>query len=149
VRQAVFSALFDKTEYAHALDIFAGTGSFGIEALSRGAEHVTFIDTRTELIKKNLEGIDRKHWKVLKGDAMKETERLSDCYDIIFLDPPYGLYPMEDMLKHLSEKQLLANDGILIYEESVRAPFPASQEYFRLLKEKRYGETVIYYMEAI
>lgn len=133
---------------AKVLDLFCGTGAFGLEALSRGASHCTFIDIHTDLIKKNCQIADNGTYTVIKGRAEALVEKLRGEFDIIFIDPPYGDIEPLELIKKIKDNEILANEGILIYEESVRTPFSYPEE-FELRSEKRYGDTKIYYLSVM
>ena len=147
VRNAIFSSLFDKVEGAKVLDLCCGTGAFGLEALSRGADHCTFVDIRTDYVKKNVQMADRGTYKVLKTKAESIVERFDKKFDIIFIDPPYGKIDPCEMIKQICDNEILASDGVLIYEESVRTEF-SYPEKVELSSEKRYGDTKIYYLSV-
>lgn len=87
VRNAVFSSLYDLVENARVLDLFCGTGSYGLEAVSRGASHSTFVDTDTNLVKQNVRLADKGTCTVIKGKAESVLERFSGSFDLIFIDP--------------------------------------------------------------
>jgi len=146
VRNAIFSSLFDRVDGARVLDLYCGTGAFGLEALSRGADHCTFVDIRTDLVKKNAAMADRGSVKIVKAKSETAVLSLNEKFDIIFMDPPYGQVDSADILKTLYENEILANEGILIYEESVRTDFRIPEGHFVLLNEKKYGDTKIYYI---
>ncbi|KAA0258805.1 16S rRNA (guanine(966)-N(2))-methyltransferase RsmD [Deferribacter autotrophicus] len=146
VRSAIFSKLYDKINNATVLDLFAGSGAFGIEALSRGAKEVVFVDKDTRSLKSNLSLIKLSNFKVIKGDVFKVLNKLKLDFNIIFIDPPYGRVDSKRLLTTIFKNQIIANDGILIYEESIRTEFEVIDK-FCLIDEKRYGDTKIYYLE--
>lgn len=146
VRSAVFSVLFDRVEDAEVLDLFCGTGSYGLEALSRGAKSAVFADTDVTYVKKNLNGLEEEFMtEVIKGDVFKSLPR-ARRFDIIFIDPPYGQYTADELLTLVKNSELLANDGVIVYEESIRTEFKISAEGWTLENEKRYGDTIIRYI---
>ncbi len=148
VRNAIFSSLFDDVLDARVLDLFCGTGSFGLEALSRGASHCTFVDVKPDYAKKNCEMAERGTFRIVKGKVESVMERLGESFDIIFIDPPYQTIDPNELLKSIAEHEVLANDGVLIYEESVRTPFTYPEEIFEMTNEKKYGDTKIYYLSV-
>jgi 16S rRNA (guanine(966)-N(2))-methyltransferase RsmD len=148
VRNAIFSSLYDKVDDAKVLDLFCGTGAFGLEALSRGASHCTFVDIKPELAKKNMAMAERGTYSVLKAKAESIIERLNESFDIIFIDPPYQKVETEKLFELIRDNELLANEGILIYEESVRTKMSYPEDDFELLNEKKYGDTKIYYFSV-
>lgn len=145
VRNAVFSVLFDRVDEANVLDLFCGTGSYGIEALSRGAERAVFIDTDVTFVKKNLKDLEE-CTEVIKGDVMKILPTVTRKFDIIFIDPPYGEYPPKALLSIISDNELLAEGGVIVFEESFRSPFDIANTGFFIENEKKYGDTKIYYL---
>jgi 16S rRNA (guanine966-N2)-methyltransferase len=148
VRQAIFSSLFDEVNEAKVLDLCAGTGAFGIEALSRGAKSAVFVDISIDIIKKNLALTTFKNVKVIKGDILKEIPRLSGKFEIIFIDPPYSAFDPAEIVKLIMQSGILEEGGSIIYEESTRTAFPADFDECEILKERKYGETAIYYLKG-
>lgn len=151
VKEAIFNILFDVTDL-HILDLFAGTGSMGIEAISRGARSATFVDdfaSATELIKKNLKlcgFLDRA--RVIKssaGSAIKMLSRRAEIFDIIFVDPPYQKNLVNPTLKVLVESTVLKPSSIIIIEhhpkEAVTPP-PGLQ----ITDSRKYGQTMITFL---
>ena len=135
-------------ENAKVLDLFCGTGAFGLEALSRGASHCIFVDIKPDFVKKNCEMAEKGTFQVIKGKTESVIERFRDKFDIIFIDPPYGTVDPKEILELIKKYEILANEGILIYEESVRTAFELP-EGFELEGEKKYGDTKIYYLSVM
>lgn len=146
VRGAVFSSLYDAVEGASVLDLFCGTGAYGLEALSRGAASAVFVDVKTDLVKKNSALADRGSFSIVKSKAENFLDRPGASYDLIFADPPYGMVDSLSLINKIYEHEILANEGILIYEESVRTKFVYPDETFDMINEKKYGDTKIYYL---
>ena len=154
VREAVFSVLRnmleDGAKGTHILDLFAGTGSLGLEALSRGAELATFVDSdffSIDSIKKNLKLLSLKG-EVIRSDVLsflrRNKKRLN--YDVIFFDPPYKYGMVEEALMLLEQSIMFEKSSILIYERSYSKELPDLNHYFHLNKRKKYGQTeVLYY----
>lgn len=147
VRNAVFSVLFDAVDGANVLDLFCGTGSYGIEAISRGAGKAVFVDTDVTFVKKNLKDMED-FTETIKGDVTKILPVLTGKFDIIFIDPPYGEYPPEKLLNIISSGELLAVDGTIVFEESFRSPFDIANTDFFIENEKKYGDTKIFFIKA-
>lgn len=146
-RSAIFSILADRVIDAHILDVCCGTGAFGIEAISRGAKSVTFVDKDTSNLQKNLDLLKGFEFKVIKSDLFKTKNRLlPEHYDIIFIDPPYEKYKLKDLLNIFSDN--LKKDGILIIEESSRVKSETNED-FKIIDERIYGDTkVIFYKKS-
>lgn len=143
----MFSSLFDSVLDARVLDLFCGTGSYGLEAISRGAGSAVFVDTDTTYVKKNLVNIEA-DTEVIKGDVKQTLDRLGGKFDIVFIDPPYGTQVPDDLLNSLRDRELLANNGIVVYEESIRTEFKINVEGYGVASEKRYGDTKVYFITA-
>lgn len=116
VKEAIFSIIGTKVENALVLDLCAGAGGLGIEALSRGAEQVIFIERHTKALKRNLSQF-KDNYKILEGDLRKYLNQNTIKADLIFFDPPWAdtaLY--EFALKAIFEFDILASGGILVCE---------------------------------
>ena len=143
VKEAIFSSVHFRLPGMRVLDLFAGTGQMGIEALSRGAAWADFVDCRSEacaLVRKNLErtGLaDRAAVHCL--DYAQFLRQSREPYDLILLDPPYAENFLENALKTISEIDILANDGIIITERSADRPMEADFPGLTLQKDRRYG----------
>lgn len=145
VRAGVFSALQNDIENKTVLDLFAGSGSYGFESLSRGARYVTFIDDSvlcTKIIKENahtLEVMDKVN--IIKSDAFSFLRNNNQTYDIIFVDPPYKKYDYKDILKAILETNALNENGIIVLESDYVLDVDTSR--FAKIKEYKYSETRI------
>jgi 16S rRNA (guanine(966)-N(2))-methyltransferase RsmD len=142
VREALFSILGDRVVDATVLDLFAGTGALGIEALSRGAAHATFVDRDVRPVRANLDGIDGA--EVVRQDArtFARTARAARRqYDLVFLDPPYRDGPQ--LAAELSETlaAVLSANGVVVSESDRRSPVELPD--LQLADERRYGDTLI------
>ncbi len=146
VREAVFSSL-GSVEGLEVLDLFAGSGALGIEAWSRGAASVTFVEQHSAVwknLQRNLEELshpDLGETKVIKSDALRFLSRAGGPYDLILADPPYDLPgAMENTLTGIAAHSVLTPDGILVYEMRAKGE-PAVSDEWRVLRDKRYGKT--------
>ena len=140
VKESLFGIIQNYIKGSVVLDLFAGSGSLGIEALSNGAESCYFFDNNIELvniIKKNTKDMSGVH--VMKSDYKNSLELLKNSnikFDIIFLDPPYKLNLINDCLEKIKNYNLLSDNGIIVceYEEE-----NIKTDNFELYKEKKYG----------
>lgn len=150
-KEALFSIIANEIYGSNVLDLFAGTGSLGIEALSRGAQYCVFGDNSRKslsLVKENLEHcrVEEKtrlmageYKKVLKNLADRIEDGLEEPFDIIFLDPPYNKGLLEDAFQLIREGNVLAEDGVIVAEHR-KEEILAEQMYgFEKTKERRYG----------
>ena len=144
VKEGIFSALQFDIEGRRVLDLFAGTGQLGIEALSRGAGSAVFVDRRADavkLIRENLkvtELADRA--QVVAGDSMEYLSRLREKFDIIFLDPPYEAGLLEPAIAHIARFDILNPHGIIVAECPAGRPLPALEPPYRIHRTYRYGK---------
>jgi 16S rRNA (guanine(966)-N(2))-methyltransferase RsmD len=145
VREALFAILGERVEGARVLDLYAGSGALGIEALSRGAVEATFVDSAPAAVKAvraNLAALGAEA-EVRRADArgfLRGASREGRHYDLVFLDPPYRL--AERLGRELSEAlpAVLAPGGLAISESDRRSPLDLD---LTPTDERRYGDTVI------
>ncbi|MEL6649045.1 MAG: 16S rRNA (guanine(966)-N(2))-methyltransferase RsmD [Pseudomonadota bacterium] len=147
VRESLFNIIdsnyADALKDACVLDVFAGTGALGLEALSRGATHVTFIDqgrAALKLLRANIATCQAEaRTKILTRDARKPGTAPASA-NLVFLDPPYGKALGEKALDALTKNGWLAEDALIIWEDNTHVTPPTS---FETLDERRYGDTII------
>ena len=150
VREAVFDIIRDELPGAKFLDLYAGTGGVGIEALSRGAGRVTFVESNGLRVKMINDLITRFNFKgrsaVIKGDAIgflkRELEKRHK-YDIIFLDPPYHSDELMTILQIIGQGGVLEEDATVIAEHFSKTVLPDVTGRLKLVKEYRYGDTAL------
>ncbi len=122
IRETLFNWLSPMTEGAQCLDLFAGTGALGIEALSRGASHVVFIEksaTVADAIRKNLSALEATNAEVCQRDAIEYLKSADPKpFDIVFLDPPFDTDMLSDSCSLLREKGWLMANAIVYLEQS-------------------------------
>lgn len=157
VREALFSSLESQLggwEGVRFLDVFAGSGAIGLESLSRGAAHATFIesDRRTsELIRRNVGVVGVPEANVIAAPAVRALETmsgaLSAAFDAVFLDPPYdyGDDDLAGVLELLGQRDLLAADAVVVVERAKRSTEPAWPGGVEGVRAKRYGATTLWY----
>ena len=152
VRAAIFSALGEKVTGANVLDLFAGSGAFGLEALSRGASSSTFVDDHPKAIaaiKANLEKT-RLKGDVIRSDAFRFLGQSDRKFDLIFADPPYSKHPRDkDFVTELLESKTLvdrlAPDGFLILEKTAGNVASAANGW-RTLRDRKYGSSRVLFL---
>lgn len=149
VKQAIFNKIAFLLQGAKVLDLFCGTGALGIEALSRGAEEVVFVDKdfrSVALTKQNLVKLGAQA-QVIKSDylnALKYFKGVGKTFDVILLDPPYqsGLY--ESCIQAIFDYQILEKGGVIVCEQSKDLQFDFS--LFSIESEKIYGIKKVVYL---
>lgn len=147
VREAIFSSLGGSCKGLKVLDLFAGSGALGVEAWSRGAESVTFIEQHP-IVYRNLQqninelntgGLGKVH--CIKSDAIRWLERGKEQFDLILADPPYDLPDaMANTLTGIARHSLLTEEGLLVYEMRSKGAPEISDEW-DTIRDKRYGKT--------
>lgn len=151
VKETVFNILSSKMTGAAVLDLFAGTGNLGLEALSRGATSAVFLDASRkslEVVKENIA-----HTKFDDRCEVRKTDALLGIgffqknhrkFDLIFCDPPYNQGLIGKVVTKLDDPDsILSLDGILIIEHSRHEGWPDSLEYLQLRRTEKFGETLI------
>ena len=141
VKESLFGIIQNKVKDSICLDLFAGSGSLGIEALSNGAKKCYFIDKHkeiSEILKNNLKGIENSI--ILKKDyASALIELKGQKFDIIFLDPPYQYNLITPAIELIIKNDLLNDDGIIVCEYETEI----IKTDLELIKEKKYGSKMI------
>ncbi|MCR5825485.1 MAG: 16S rRNA (guanine(966)-N(2))-methyltransferase RsmD [Oscillospiraceae bacterium] len=144
VKEAIFSALQFELEGRRVLDLFAGTGQMGIEALSRGAKSCLFVDRRQEacrLVRENLAACAlAERAQVVCGDALSCLDGMQTRFDLIFLDPPYADDTLERALARIVRFDISAPYGIIVAECPTEKTLPPLEAPYRLSREYRYGK---------
>jgi 16S rRNA (guanine966-N2)-methyltransferase len=148
VREAIFSSLGDRVVDAEVLDLYAGTGALGLEAASRGARSVTFVERSPDAIRKNIETYRKNaecEFEILRGDVLAHLKRLSRHFSLIFADPPYAMDPV-GIMEVVHDR--LAPGGTFVLELSKRTKLDAGL-LWKLDREAVYGDTRVCYFRAV
>ena len=145
VKENVFNLIQDHVRDADVLDLFAGTGQLGIEALSRGAAHCDFIEhngTAYNVVSKNVQTARVQDRASLHRVEARDflAKAAAKKYSLIFLDPPYGGTILENALSGIERFDILSANGIIICESAVEDRFAHG---FEVIRERRYGATMI------
>lgn len=150
LREAVFNICQSEIKGARVLDLFAGSGAMGFEALSRGASHVVFVEKNRfalSCIRENIALLQVKNeCFLLSLDALSALKRLKDPFDLIYVDPPYDS-DIGPYLEILKSKKLLSAEGVLFVEERhdpKRQLKPPISEGFSLIDSRRFGTALIH-----
>lgn len=144
VRAAVFSIL-SNDNLENCLDLFAGSGSYGFEAFSRGAKNVTFVDNSlksTAIIKKNSTNLGLNTSQIILSDSLNYLENCDEKFNCIFVDPPYKLEVYERVVELVMKRDLLYDFGVIVLESDKELNIDFS--LFSKSKEYKYGYTRIY-----
>jgi len=156
VRESIFNILFSQVLDAVVLDLFAGTGAFGIEALSRGAESSVFIDNSrnaVSVIKKNILTCrieDRSRiilWNIINNlNCLKSS---SSLFNLVFMDPPYNQNLIIPALHNLHQSRSLEKGACIVAEHSDSEPIPENISAFTITDQRKYGNTLVSFLEYI
>ncbi|MDR4031262.1 MAG: 16S rRNA (guanine(966)-N(2))-methyltransferase RsmD [Bifidobacterium sp.] len=162
-KEAIFSHLdsWGVLDDARVLDLFAGTGALGIEALSRGARELVAVESAAPaaaLIAKTLTALKHnRSWepgmsaRVVKARAEKYAAAASAVapFDVIFIDPPYAFETeaCNQLLADLAGRELTGDDTVIMLERSTRSAEPTAPEGWAISNRRDYGETAVYYIE--
>lgn len=147
VKESIFNILRGEVIGKRILDLFAGAGGLGIEALSRGAESVTFVDASSQSmvsLKKNLRNLNLMDKStILHLDGLKAIRKIKQDFQMIFADPPYLKGYVQRIIDSIAQSEVLEKDGILILEHHKKETFSLPQDKLSALRQKRFGDTVI------
>ncbi len=154
VKEGIFSSIQFEVEGRKVLDLFGGTGQMGIEALSRGAAHCTFVDLQKQAVAIIRENVNSTGFAdqstVIQGDALAFLSRCREKFDLIFLDPPYDSGLLEKAMELITTIDIVSENGIIVCENGSKSGWPMVAEPYRMQKEYRYGKirTALYRRNA-
>jgi len=148
LRESVFNICQNAIEGGRFLDLFAGSGAMGLEALSRGAAHATFVEqdrNAISAIRENIASLQvASKISLMTCSAKVAIQRLESPFDIVYVDPPYDL-PAAQLIEELLSRKLLAPDAILFIEERNRAQAsPPSFSGLAWIDSRRFGEALLH-----
>ncbi|MCF7923567.1 MAG: 16S rRNA (guanine(966)-N(2))-methyltransferase RsmD [Candidatus Izimaplasma sp.] len=143
-KETMFNSVGQFFSGGHCLDLYAGSGALGIEALSRGMDSCDFVDKNYQaikIIKTNLNELDiLKQTNIYRKDAIQFLKKVEKKYDLIIADPPYKLKPYDELLNLVTSRQILNINGIIVLESDENTDIN-NINGFKLLKTKLLGTT--------
>lgn len=148
VKESLFGILTPIIQGCGALDLFCGSGNLGIEAVSRGAKRVVFNDASLNsiaVLRKNLSALKITEAEVYAEDYKRLLNTVGGKFDIIFCDPPYKADYAEDILKIVAERDLLTENGVIVYERE--APVECLLPALYVSDVRKYGRTVLTFIK--
>jgi 16S rRNA (guanine(966)-N(2))-methyltransferase RsmD len=156
VKEALFNILRGKIENTRFLDLYAGTGAVGMEALRQGASEVVFVEANKGYTK-NINQLIKKFGFTEKANIMtkkvlsfiKWAELRQMTFDIIFLDPPYHTDEVIHVLSEIDKSHILRQEGIVIAEHFVKRRLPERFDKLQRIKDYKYGDTVLSFYRCI
>ena len=147
VKEALFSIIQYDVPTTKVLDLFAGTGQLGIEALSRGAKSAVFVDERADACALVKENLNKTHLmddaRIVRSDYAAFLRNCKEKFDLIFLDPPYAEVFLENSLKMITEIDILQSNGIIVTERPLGKELLFEFDGFLRSKDYKYGKTVL------
>jgi 16S rRNA (guanine966-N2)-methyltransferase len=156
LRESIFNILSFRVHKAMVLDLFAGTGALGIEALSRGAESAVFVDNdpgALSVIKRNITSCSfDKHANIIRWDIKKNLNCLKSArraFDLVFLDPPYNQSMVKPALFNLEHTRSLEKGARIVVEHSPQEPIPDDLFMFEIADQRRYGKTLVSFLSYV
>lgn len=156
VREAVFSSLGGYFDGGTCLDLYAGSGAVGLEALSRGMDQAVFCDTAkeaVEVIRKNISLLHvEERSMVLPVKDTKALQILHDKgmqFDLVYLDPPYKKQHHDEILQYLSDNHMMRENGTLVIESLKEESYQKSYDHIQYDRERVYGIMKITYLKAV
>lgn len=156
VKESIFSLLGPSLLDLQVLDLFAGSGALGIEALSRGASVAVFVDNSAQAIQVISDNIDKCGFKaqatvyrINAKQAIKLLREKGARFNLVFLDPPYNLAGYEELILALIESDLLAEEARIVVEHDYKLTLPSVIGVLSLIKDNKYGDIKISIFQAI
>lgn len=154
VREAIFSILDELVVDANVLDLFAGTGSFGLEAISRGAQNAVFVENdrrNIDVLRKNIAACrEDERTVVLAADISAHLNPLLSAglyFDLAFIDPPYGRRAVRPAVANAVGSGTLNKGAIIIIEHDKHEDIPADMEGLEIIDRRKYGKTLVTFMK--
>ena len=156
IREAVFNILSFYVKQAVVLDMFAGTGALGLEALSRGAESVVFADIDRDavaVLHRNVANTGmEKRAKILRWDIVRNLDSLlclDRAFNLVFMDPPYNKNMISPVLTNLHHGRCLPAGARIVIEHSRQEPIPEGCGPFQLSDQRRYRKTLVSFLDYV
>ena len=156
IREAIFNILAFEIQGTTVLDLFAGTGAFGIEALSRGAESVVFVEVANDsisVLQENIRSLSLEcPTKIIQWDLTRSLsclDPLRSAFSLVFMDPPYNKNMIEPTLIHLHSSQSLKIGARIVVEHSYLEPVSKSFSPFEISDQRRYGKTLVSFLKYV
>lgn len=144
VKESIFNIVQFDVEGRQVLDLFAGTGQLGIEALSRGAEKCVFVDAAREAVRVVEDNVKTTGFesrsRVVQGDSLAFLTSCREKFALAFLDPPYASDLLEKALKRMAEIDIMAENGIIVCESALDKLLPQLPPPYEMGRDYRYGK---------
>lgn len=147
VKGSIFNIIGYQINHAKCLDLFAGSGNLGIEAISRGASQCVFVDNdknAISCIKENIQTLKiQNQTSVYLMDYHQALKKIEETFDVIFLDPPYRYKIILELIELIEEKEMLSKNGMIVYESNIENQINEELNEHYHLKKYKYGDTIL------
>ena len=150
VKESMFNIISYHLPAEKVLDLFAGSGALGIEALSRGCSHAVFVENNARAFAAAGQNLASAHLSeravLMRTDAVSYLERTSEVFDLVFLDPPYNTGLLTKAVLLLNERKLITRGGIIAAESEAGGEEPPECG-FELIRRAKYGKTTVFILQ--
>lgn len=152
VKEYIFNVLQDFQKNKKIVDIFSGSGNLGIEALSRGASHICFVEknySSIEVLKKNISniGLEPDVYTIVNQSAEDYTATDHSEKELYLLDPPFIFPQLQTLINNLTNSNFFYTEDLIVLEHEISNPIEKENEYYRILKQKKMGRSLISFIE--
>ena len=152
VKEFIFNVLQNFPEGKKVVDIFSGSGSLGLEALSRGAVHVVFVEkaeTALKILEQNIKNLSvpPDKYQIIKADAIRFAETEKMTIDLCLLDPPFVYPQLQNLIELLFTNAFFTRESIAVVEHEISNPLALDAPEYNILKQKKFGRSLITFME--
>jgi 16S rRNA (guanine(966)-N(2))-methyltransferase RsmD len=148
VKELIFNILQDIPEGKKVVDLFCGSGSLGLEAISRGATSVVFVEksrASIQILEKNIEhlGLDSLEYKIINNDALNFARINREEFDLYLLDPPYDYPPLQELINLITGNKYFNSGNLLVVEHEIINPVLPENGGYLIIKQKKVGRSLI------
>jgi 16S rRNA (guanine966-N2)-methyltransferase len=152
VKEYIFSILQDFQVDKNVVDIFSGSGNLGLEALSRGASHITFVEknlSSIQVLKKNLLSfnLNSNSFTIINKSAEEYIKSNRLQKELYFLDPPFNILNLQTIIDTLTTSEIFLTGHLIVLEHEVSNPIETESEKYKILKQKKIGRSLISFIE--
>ncbi len=152
VKEYIFNILQDFPQDKTVLDIFSGSGGLGLEALSRGARHVTFVEkawSSISVLKQNLShvGVQQTDYAIVQKDALTFAQKINSAADLCFMDPPYKYPPLQELVETFMRNKGLKENGLLVVEHEQINPIEEENPEYHIFLQKKISRSLISFLQ--
>jgi 16S rRNA (guanine(966)-N(2))-methyltransferase RsmD len=148
IKESIFNILGEYVLEKNIIDLFSGSGSFGLEALSRGAKTITFVEKERNsirILEKNLTflHIPPEDYTIIQADVLKFCKKKEHNAELILMDPPFNFLYLQDLIEMIIKNRVLASRGVLVVHHEISNPIQTDNTMYRLFKQRRFGRNLV------